>query len=40
MFVINPPFELAGTLATVLPWLMELLAQDEGAGHSVEQREL
>ncbi|GIX24722.1 MAG: ribosomal RNA large subunit methyltransferase J [Caldimonas sp.] len=37
MFVINPPWVLHDTLAAVLPWLTEVLAQYEGASYLLEQ---
>ena len=37
LFVINPPWTLAGELATCLPVLAELLALDERAGWQLEQ---
>ena len=36
MIVVNPPFTLEATLRQVLPELAGLLAQDKGAGFSVE----
>ncbi len=35
MFVINPPWTLAETLAGVLPWLTLALGADDGAGHEL-----
>ena len=31
MFVINPPHTLAGQLQAVLPWLVDVLGQYDGA---------
>ncbi len=39
MFVVNPPYTLAATLGSALPRLVELLAQDAGAGYSVDSRQ-
>ncbi len=39
MFVVNPPYTLAATLESALPRLVELLAQDSGAGYSVDSRQ-
>ncbi|MGC3965425.1 MAG: 23S rRNA (adenine(2030)-N(6))-methyltransferase RlmJ [Rhodocyclaceae bacterium] len=36
MFVINPPWKLMETLRGVMPWLTEVLAQDEGASFVLE----
>ncbi|WP_298835027.1 23S rRNA (adenine(2030)-N(6))-methyltransferase RlmJ [uncultured Piscinibacter sp.] len=38
MFVINPPYTLHDTLAGVLPWLVEVLGQFEGANFLLDQR--
>jgi len=32
MLVANPPYTLAETFAEVLPWLMDTLAPEQGAG--------
>lgn len=37
LFIINPPWQLADELNAALPWLVETLAQDAGAGHQIEQ---
>lgn len=37
MFVYNPPYTLAKTLADVMPWLTQTLAQFDGASFVVEQ---
>jgi 23S rRNA (adenine2030-N6)-methyltransferase len=37
MFVINPPWTLATTLAAVMPWLVEALGNDDQAGFVLEQ---
>lgn len=37
MFIINPPWTLADALKTTLPWLAEILAQDQGS-FTLEQR--
>ena len=39
MFVINPPWTLAATLQEVLPWLVEVLGQDEGAKFTLDVHE-
>jgi len=38
MFVVNPPWTLHGELQTALPWLSEVLGQDERAGFTLKQR--
>jgi 23S rRNA (adenine2030-N6)-methyltransferase len=38
VFVINPPYTLHDQLATVLPYLVEVLAQYDGANYLLEQR--
>jgi len=38
VFVINPPFTLHEQLAAVLPWLVEVLGQYDGANYLLEQR--
>src|SRR5690606_24774587 len=35
MFVVNPPWTLHDALAQCLPWLAEVLAQDDGAGFTL-----
>ena len=40
MFVINPPWTLAATLAEVMPYLTDALALDSGAGFTLEQSEV
>ena len=37
VFVINPPYTLHAQLQTVLPWLVQLLGQFDGASHVLEQ---
>jgi 23S rRNA (adenine2030-N6)-methyltransferase len=37
VMVINPPYQLAGEMKTILPWLADRLAQDAGAGFRVEE---
>ena len=36
LFIVNPPYTLPETLASILPTLVELLGQDAGAGYSLE----
>jgi 23S rRNA (adenine2030-N6)-methyltransferase len=36
MFLINPPFTLKAALKTALPQMVELLAQDKHATHTLE----
>ena len=36
MFIINPPWTLANTLQTAMPWLTQILKQDPGAGFALE----
>ncbi len=38
LFLINPPWTLAETLRATLPWLVEILAQSEGSGFTLEQQ--
>ncbi len=38
MFVINPPYTLHDDLLNVLPWLVEVLGQYDGANYLLEQR--
>lgn len=37
LFIINPPWKLAETLKTTLPWLAEVLAQEKGS-YTLEQQ--
>lgn len=37
MFILNPPWTLHDTLAEVMPYLAQVLAQDAGAGFTLEQ---
>lgn len=37
LFIVNPPWTLAGELKDALPWLVERLGEDEGAGWSLRQ---
>ncbi|MFZ4535530.1 23S rRNA (adenine(2030)-N(6))-methyltransferase RlmJ [Propionivibrio sp.] len=39
MFIINPPWTLHGTLAEVMPYLVDVLGMDSGAGYKLEQLE-
>ncbi len=36
MFIINPPWTLAGTLSSTLPWLVEALAEESGGSFILE----
>jgi 23S rRNA (adenine2030-N6)-methyltransferase len=36
MFVLNPPWTLEATLRETLPWLADALAEDDGAGFTLE----
>ena len=36
MFIINPPWTLQQTLAEIMPYLVEVLGQDDGAGFTLE----
>jgi 23S rRNA (adenine2030-N6)-methyltransferase len=36
MFIINPPWTLARTLQNEMPWLVDALAEDPGAGFTLE----
>lgn len=38
LFVINPPFTLHETLQGVMPWLVDALAQYEGASYLIEEQ--
>ena len=37
MFVINPPHSLAGQLQGLLPWLVEVLGQYDGAHYALDR---
>jgi 23S rRNA (adenine2030-N6)-methyltransferase len=37
MFIVNPPWTLAATLAATLPYLVAVLGQDAGAGFAIDQ---
>ncbi|WP_291995588.1 23S rRNA (adenine(2030)-N(6))-methyltransferase RlmJ [Candidatus Accumulibacter sp. ACC003] len=39
LFVINPPWTLQATLREVMPWLVEVLAIDSGAGFTLDSQE-
>jgi len=39
MFVLNPPWTLHATLAEVMPYLVQVLGLDAGAGFTLEQQE-
>jgi 23S rRNA (adenine2030-N6)-methyltransferase len=39
MFVVNPPWTLAAQLKEALPWLKDILGQDERARYTVDVRE-
>ena len=39
LFVVNPPWSLAQQMGAILPWLVEVLGEDAGAGHRLEQWE-
>lgn len=39
LFVINPPYTLRAELQATLPWLARVLAQDEGAGFTLDSHE-
>ena len=39
MFILNPPWTLHGTLAEVMPYLVNVLGLDDGAGFTLEQQE-
>lgn len=36
LFVINPPYTLRATLQSGMPWLARVLAQDDGAGFTLD----
>jgi len=36
MFIVNPPWTLAETLKTVMPWLTEALGEDDGATFTLD----
>ncbi|WP_313953814.1 23S rRNA (adenine(2030)-N(6))-methyltransferase RlmJ [Accumulibacter sp.] len=38
LFVINPPWTLQGTLQEVMPWLVEVLRINEGAGFTLDSQ--
>ena len=39
MFIVNPPWQLRETLETTLPYLVQALGQDDGAGFALEAQE-
>ena len=39
MFILNPPWTLHETLASVMPYLVNVLGLDAGAGYTLEQQE-
>ncbi|MGB7989527.1 MAG: 23S rRNA (adenine(2030)-N(6))-methyltransferase RlmJ [Candidatus Methylophosphatis roskildensis] len=39
MFIANPPYTLRATLQDTLPWLAQALAQDDGAGFTLDSHE-
>jgi 23S rRNA (adenine2030-N6)-methyltransferase len=39
LFIVNPPWVLADTLREVMPWLVEVLGQDDRAAYALEQGE-
>ena len=39
MFILNPPWTLHATLQDVMPYLVEALGLDAGAGFTLEQQE-
>ena len=39
MFIVNPPWTLHATLTEVMPYLVEALGLDSGAGYTLEQSE-
>lgn len=39
MFILNPPWTLHATLAEVMPYLVQVLGLDAGAGFTLEQQE-
>ena len=38
MFIINPPYTLHDEMLAVLPYLVEVLGQYDGANYLIEQR--
>jgi 23S rRNA (adenine2030-N6)-methyltransferase len=38
LFIVNPPYTLPGLLATAMPYLVNVLRQDEAAYYSLESR--
>jgi 23S rRNA (adenine2030-N6)-methyltransferase len=38
LFIVNPPWQLAEQMATVMPYLAALLGEDAGASYQLEQR--
>ncbi|HTH73422.1 MAG TPA: 23S rRNA (adenine(2030)-N(6))-methyltransferase RlmJ, partial [Trinickia sp.] len=38
MFILNPPYTLAGAMKEALPYLVDALGQDETAQFTVEAR--
>lgn len=39
MFILNPPWTLQQELQTLLPWLVQVLGRDQGAGFILDYRE-
>ena len=39
MFILNPPWTLHDELKVVMPYLVKVLGQDDGAGFELEHRE-
>ena len=39
LFILNPPWTLHKTLQEVMPYLVQVLGRDGGAGFVLEQRE-
>jgi 23S rRNA (adenine2030-N6)-methyltransferase len=38
LFIVNPPWQLADQLKTLMPWLADALKQDDGASYQLEQK--
>lgn len=38
LFIVNPPWQLADQMKTLMPWLVTVLGQDDGATYRLEQQ--
>ncbi len=40
LFIINPPWQLADQLKSLMPWLVDVLARDDGAGFQLDHADV